>query len=329
MKLRICSAILAALLALAAWPSAVLADEGEPSSAEAAYEAVLEQTDGLAALLDDSAADSTAFTLDATGDADEVLSMGGHGSDSLSIPADPDEPITMMRQVGSSIGVVLPGNPENGKALGEDMVLYEEVNKDTDALLQPQKGGGVRVLTVIRSSQAPTNFDYELRLDEGYELVPMYDRRIVIVDADGFAVAVIEAPWAFDAQGDMVPASYIISDNVLTLKVDHGDSTVYPVLADPVFTWGYISGTAYFDRQETLTVASVGLTAVLVGIIIPDPITLAAALAASEATVWATSAVPQSGVCLKLRYGWSPGWFVLNPFVQGGHYRNEAGVRCS
>lgn len=329
MKLRICTAILAALLAIGALPSAALAADGKPTSAEEAYKAVIAQTDGLAALLNDTAADATAFTLDETGDADKVLSMGADGSDTLSVPADPADPITMTRQDGSSIGVELPGSPENGKAVGGNMVLFEDVDKDTDALLQPQKDGGVRVLTVIKSSQAPTEFDYDLKLDEGHELVPMHDGRVVIVDADEIAVAVIEAPWAYDAQGNAISAGYTLAENTLTLKVDHDDSTVYPVLADPVFTWGNISGTAYFNRQETLTVASSGLAVVLAGIILPDPLTLLAAAAALEATLWATSAVPQSGVCLKLRYGFTVGWFSLNPFVTGGHYRNEAGISCS
>lgn len=329
MKFRICSAILAALLALVALPSAAMADGGKSSGAEEAYKAVLAQTDGLAALLNNSAADSTAFTLDESGDADKVLSMGSDGSDSLSVPADPTEPIMMTRQDGSSVGVELPGSPENGKAVGGNMVLFEDVDKDTDALVQPQNDGGVRVLTVIKSSQAPTDFDYDLKLDTDHSLFAMHDGRVVIVDGDEFVVAVIEAPWAYDAEGNAIPAAYTISDNVLTLKVDHDDSTAYPVLADPVFTWGYISGTAYFDRQETLTVASFGLAVVLAGLILPDPITLLAAVAASEATIWAASAVPQSGVCLKLRYGFTPGWFSLNPFVSGGHYRNEAGISCN
>lgn len=327
MKLRICSAILAALLALATLPSAASADDGKPSGAEEAYEAVLAQTDDLAALLNNSAADSTAFTLDESGDADNVLSMGNSGSSSLSIPADPTQPIIMTRQDGSSVGVELPGNPENGKAVGGDMVLFEEIDKDTDALLQPQKDGGVRVLTVIKSSQAPTGFDYDLKLDDGHKLHELDDGRVVVVDGDDVVVAIIEAPWAFDAQGDAVEVSYAASDNVLTLNVAHDDSTFYPVLADPVFTWGNISSTVYFNRQETRNIAITGSVPTAV-FALAGPWGWLFAIYTAEMTLWAGLAYSQEGVCLKVKYGWAINWRRISKFFEPGHYSNEAGVRC-
>ena len=282
MRLRICTALLAALIALGALPSAAMADGGKQSSAEAAYKAVVAQTAGLAALLNGTAADSTALSIDTTGDEDKVLSMGAEGSDALSVPADATDPIVMSRQDGSSVGVLLPGTPDNGKAVGGNMVLFEDVDKDTDALIQAQEDSGVRVLTVIKGSQAPTAFDYELKLDDGYKLFPMHDGRVAIADTDGVVAAVIEAPWAYDASGSAISASYTTSDNVLTLNVAHDGSTVYPVLADPVFTWGYLSGTVYFDRTETLDVAELSLIPIAVFLILPEPVTTLIALQAAH-----------------------------------------------
>lgn len=255
--------------------------------------------------------------------------MGAAGSDTLSVPADPSDPITMTRQDGSSVGVELPGTPENGKAAGGNMVLFEDVDKDTDALIQPQKDGGVRVLTVIKSSQAPTEFDYELKLDTDHELFPMQDGRVAIVDADDLVLAVIDAPWAYDAQGSAVPAAYAIEGSVLTLKVDHDDTTAFPVLADPVFTWGWVSGTVYFDRSETWTVAEWSLLPAAVFLVLPEPVTSLIAAQSLLITGWASTAIAYDRTCLKLRYGLSLGWGGLTPFLTPGHYRDEAGVRCS
>ena len=329
MKYRLVAALLAAVLALGVLPSVASASDEGTARAEEAFKTVVAQTDGLAELLNDSAADLTAYTVDETGKSDTVMSMGAEGSDMLSIPADPTDPISMTRSGGANVGVSLPGTPSHGKAAGTGMVLFEGVAKDTDVLIQPQKDTGVRVLTVINGPQAPTQFDYDLKLADGHKLFQMQDGRVVVVDAEDFAVALIEAPWAYDAQGNAVPVSYTTSDTVLTLNVAHDDTTAYPVLADPVFTWGIISGTAYFNRSETYTVGTFSLIPIAVFLVLPEPITSLIAAQAGVIVGWAASAIARDRTCLKLRYGFSPSWNGLNPFLSPGHYRDEAGVRCN
>ncbi len=328
MKLRIGAALLAALLTLGILPSAASADDDGTTRAEDAYKTVVAQAGGLAALLNGTAADATAFTIDESGHEDKVLSMGAKGADSLSVPADPAVPIVMTRAEGASIGVDLPGMPERGKAVGRNMVLFEDVAKDTDALIQPQRDTGVRVLTVINSDEAPTEFDYGLKLDDGHRLRSVEDGRVVVVDVDDIVVAVIEAPWAFDAKGNAVATSYTVSGDVLTLEVDHDGSTTYPVLADPVFTWGYISGTVYFDRQETRNMAIAGAVPAAV-FALAGPWGWVLAGYTIEMVAWAATALPREGTCLKVKYGWAWNWGRFSKFVEPGHYRNEAGVRCN
>ena len=311
----------------AALPSGAMTDDGAQLSAEAGYEAVVAQTDGLAALLNGTAADSTALSIDTTGDEDQVLLMGTDGSDALIVPADATDPIVMTRQDGSSVGVLLPGTPENGKAVGGNKVLFADVNKDTDALVQPQADAGVRVLTVIKSSQTPTEFDYNLKLDDGHKLRALEDGGVVVVDGDDVVVALIEAPWAFDAQGKAVGVSYAASANALTLKVAHDDSTAYPVLADPVFTWGNISGTIYFDRDETDNLATTAIVPAAV-FALAGPWGWVLAAFTVEMVIYAETASRQEGTCLKVKYGLAWNWGRLSKFVEPGHYRNEAGVRC-
>lgn len=328
MKLRISAALLAATLALGGLPSAAAADGGDTTRAEEAFKTVVGQTSGLAALLNGTAADATVLTIDESGKADKVLSMGSDGSDALSLPADAAEPILMTREGGTSVGVALPGTPDRGKPVGGNMVLFEDIAKDTDALVQAQTDAGVRVLTVIKSAQAPTEFDYNLKLDDGHKLRSLQDGRVVIVDGDDIVLSIIEAPWAYDAQGNAVAVKYTTSDDVLTLNVLHDDSTVYPVLADPVFKWGIISGTLYLDRQETRNIAVTGIVPAAV-FALAGPFGWYLALSVAEMVAWAWTANASDGTCLKLKFGWQWNWGRLNRFFEPGHYQDEAGVRCS
>ena len=55
---------------------------------------------------------------------------------------------------------------------------------------------------------------------------------------DNFVVSLIEAPWAFDALGNKIPSEYTIQGDTLVLNVAHDMAAAYPVVADPVWTWG-------------------------------------------------------------------------------------------
>jgi hypothetical protein len=53
-------------------------------------------------------------------------------------------------------------------------------------------------------------------------------------NTNGFVVAVVDAPWARDAEGKLVPAVLDVDGDVLTMHVDHRQADIaYPVVADP------------------------------------------------------------------------------------------------
>ncbi len=307
------------------------ADLAEEGSAEQAYQTVVSRTDGLAALLAGTVADSAVVSVVSSGEGDLALSMGADGSDRLKIPSDPSDPIRMTRAEGASLGVRLPGTPTRVEVVGYDgarLMLFEDVAGDTDVLVQPQNDAGVRVLTVIGSSAAPKSFDYQLELDVGHNLIPLDGGQVVVVDSESIAVSVIEAPWAFDAAGNSVKTFYSIAGNILTLNVAHDDSTAYPVLADPVFTWGNVSGTVYFSRSETLNISIVGAIPIAVFLALPNFVTGTFAAISAGVVGWAASAIAQYRTCLKFSYGISFSWGIPRPFAALGHYQDEAGVRC-
>ena len=68
-------------------------------------------------------------------------------------------------------------------------------------------------------------FDYNL--PEGYRLVmgselgndEIADEAVGIINREGYAVAIIDSPWAKDVNGEEVKTSYSIKDNTLIQTV--------------------------------------------------------------------------------------------------------------
>ncbi|WP_405787196.1 hypothetical protein OG753_04075 [Streptomyces sp. NBC_00029] len=52
-----------------------------------------------------------------------------------------------------------------------------------------------------------------------------------------------------------MPTSYSLDGNTLVQTIETGPDTAYPVVADPHYTWGIISGTVYFNKSETKVIA--------------------------------------------------------------------------
>ncbi|WJV47522.1 hypothetical protein [Streptomyces flavofungini] len=72
-----------------------------------------------------------------------------------------------------------------------------------------------------------------------------------------------------DANGDAVPTSYELDGNDIVQTVETNDKTAFPVVADPKFTWGIVTGTVYFKKSETSKIANTGAAAALVGWALP------------------------------------------------------------
>ena len=133
-------------------------------------------------------------------------------------------------------------------------------------------------------------------------------------------VSLIEAPWASDALGNKIPSEYTIQGDTLVLNVAHDMAAAYPVVADPVWTWGIVSGTAYFSRDETVMVAGSIATLAPLLILIPPPFNLAIAGYAVTIYGWAVSALFWWNKCLKVKYGFSWSWSGPSPGIYPGHY---------
>lgn len=110
---------------------------------------------------------------------------------------------------------------------------------------------GLSVLIEMASGDSSHTRLFDVRLPEQTELVLSEDGSVDVLGDSRFTVGTFEAPWAVDANGNEVPTRYEIDGDAITQVIEPTASTAYPVVADPKFTWGWITGTAYFNRQET------------------------------------------------------------------------------
>lgn len=119
---------------------------------------------------------------------------------------------------------------------------------------------GVRVLSVIEDSSAPSEFVYEVSLGAGSEL--RLDKTTgagAVISADQERGVAISPPWAVDAKGVEVPTHYEVRNGKLVQVVSHTErSYTYPIVADPTWNDRWFGGEIIFSRNETAAIAAGG-----------------------------------------------------------------------
>lgn len=200
----------------------------------------------------------------------------------------PVEPVTIHFRAGTRVGTGTPG-----------VTAILNVTRDTDGAIR-KIANGIQALAILRGSDAPTNIRYVV---SGRDVHLSLDALggIGVADADGTRAGHISAPWATDAHGKSLPTSYSVSGNVITQHVSTAGAA-FPVVADPHYTWGWISGTVYFNHAETKDLAAGwGLASVIGGFYIPPP--LNAIFAIGAATLAAAALVADDhGYCIAINY---------------------------
>lgn len=113
--------------------------------------------------------------------------------------------------------------------------------------------GAASTVMTLMSADAPNTYRFPLTLQHGESIVSDgaggYDLvRITSGAAIGFAH--LDAPWAHDRYGRTVPTSFSLDGNTVIQSVDTSGAT-FPLTADPHYTWGWVTGTIYFNKHET------------------------------------------------------------------------------
>lgn len=97
---------------------------------------------------------------------------------------------------------------------------------------------GFSAYVAILDATAPTGYEFDYELPDGFKLSEDGNGGIEVLDANSELVGVIFAPWAYDANGAAVPTEFKLGNDALIQTVTHAGS-VYPVVADPGFHLGY------------------------------------------------------------------------------------------
>ncbi|MGI5532477.1 hypothetical protein ACQEVX_35450 [Streptomyces syringium] len=205
-----------------------------------------------------------------------------------------------------------------GVKAGSGTVVYSDVAKSTDLAVQPTTDGGARTLVTLKDAAAPTEQRFTLNLPKDARVIPDATGGYHVVKPAGqgvsMTVGAIEAPWAKDAHGKPVATSYKLDGNQLIQQVETNKDTVFPVVADPKITWGNVTGTAYFTKGETKSIAIYGATAALSVGLLPPPLNVLYRVNAAMVTAKAVEA-NSDGYCLKIKF--AAGIFVPGVYSGG------------
>lgn len=229
----------------------------------------------------------------------------GSGNVTVEVPKTASGDVRVTGPDGSTLAVSLPETKDvTGHKAGAGTVVYPSAANSTDIAVQPTTDGGARALVTLKNSSAPTQHRFTLDLPAGSELTPNDEAGYDIVKGSGhggkFVLGKIDAPWAKDAQGRDVPTSYKLEGTTLVQEVTTDKNTAYPVVADPKWTWGIVSGTVYFNKQETRHMAGNASFVAAAFAFAPPPFNVYGVLnAANIARVGSNSA--SDGKCVKVK----------------------------
>jgi hypothetical protein len=171
----------------------------------------------------------------------------------------------------------------------------------------------------LRDASAPTRYDFALSLPTGASALGASNGSVIVLDQHGSALGSFSKPWAKDANGKSLATEYNLFGSTLT-QVVHTNGASFPVTADPKYTWGWATGTAYYNRSETHNIATGSLagTAVCGGLaLVATPAAGAACLAAWADINFQANRAWNQGQCVKLKY--AVGSF-LGAYVYSGGY---------
>jgi hypothetical protein len=178
---------------------------------------------------------------------------------------------------------------------------------------------GVRFIAVAKDASAPKQTSFKLNVpadtqvvpasdgETGFDLIqPIKNDQGSTTDEDGDAYGTLtlghlDAPWAKDANGKDVPTTYALDGATITQTVTPAADATYPLVSDPKWTWGWVSGTVYFNKSETTKMAYNAAFVAGMASFLPVPWNaLAVAYASNIARVAGLSSAVHK--CVKIKY---------------------------
>jgi hypothetical protein len=169
----------------------------------------------------------------------------------------------------TTINISNPNEIDSVDVVG-NTIIYSGKKSKVDTMIEPI-GGGFRQVINIKSSDAPSSYDFPFELLAGEKLVINADgsasvtrsftdeekskNKEIFANApkdikvsNNFIKSVIAKPWAKDANNKDLKTSYEAVGNILRQKIDLSDA-VFPVVADPAYCFSYITSVSYVWRN--------------------------------------------------------------------------------
>lgn len=155
---------------------------------------------------------------------------------------------------------------------------------DADNSVSLERPDGVQVLTVLDEGNTAS---FDLDLPDGLDLIPIGEG--LSVQADGPAgpveLAVIESPWAVDAEGHRLDTSYSLQGGTLVQSVDT-EGAAYPITLDPYVVTKWYGAQIRFSRSETKIMAAGAGGVTYVSRWLPPPYNGIVSAAAGAVALW-------------------------------------------
>ncbi|WP_317230261.1 hypothetical protein [Clavibacter sp. MX14-G9D] len=185
------------------------------------------------------------FAEDATASVGSLsVSLPAAGGSSLAIMyASPDVElrtrIELPRQFDTASGVTLP----------DGTVTYPDRRHDGDHVaIQTLSDGSTRIQTVLADASSAREYTYSVA---GYSPAEAGGAFGFIEAGDDGGYVPVAAAWATDARGRAVQTHYEIRGDALVQVIQPDESTVFPVVADPAWSWMWGGYGAKLNRYET------------------------------------------------------------------------------
>lgn len=140
---------------------------------------------------------------------------------------------------------------------------------------------GFSVLIEVTSNDSDGVYTFDIGLPNGARLVLTDEGSVDVLGDNRYTLGTFETPWALDANGNNVPTQFKVDGNSITQTIETDENTIYPVVADPKFTWGWVTGTVYFNKWETMTLCSASLYTLQGLVVVPFWLPIITAVAAS------------------------------------------------
>lgn len=139
-----------------------------------------------------------------------------------------------LPEAGVSLVPLVPA-PDTLGVLSDERVFYADAAADTDVIAAATPTGAA-IFYQLRSPGSPNTLQLDVDVPVGARVRPALDgsggAEVVTETAK---IASVTPPVAVDAHGQSVPARYAVSENRITVVVDHlGGDYAYPILVDPI-----------------------------------------------------------------------------------------------